>query len=200
MSEIWATSDTHAFHANIIKYCNRPFTDEYEMNEQMEDRWNYRVKEDDIVIHLGDVSAGLKGRTHMFREQLAHLNGRKILVRGNHDHLDDSFFLENGFVKVIDNMVHAGVLFTHAPASIDPQYPHPFSERAVAEKAKYNPVLVVHGHVHRNDIPEFEGHFNCAVDRHNFCPITLREVLERSGHAGLVDDVYKSVNEFIIAK
>ena len=34
MSNTFWTADTHFFHRNIIKYCDRPFKDEDEMNKE----------------------------------------------------------------------------------------------------------------------------------------------------------------------
>jgi calcineurin-like phosphoesterase family protein len=76
------TSDLHLGHANIIKYCNRPFSTVEEMNEQLIANWNGTVGRDDLVYILGDVffCEAAKARAIMHR-----LNGMKRLVYGNHD-------------------------------------------------------------------------------------------------------------------
>ena len=73
------TADTHFGHANIIKYCNRPFKDVDEMNEAIIANWNNVVKEGDTVYHLGDFS--FRG----FHRYKNRLNGNIILLQGNHD-------------------------------------------------------------------------------------------------------------------
>ena len=50
----WITADCHFGHANIIKYCKRPFKDLEEMNAILIKNWNERVSPGDIVIVLGD--------------------------------------------------------------------------------------------------------------------------------------------------
>src|SRR6056300_578004 len=79
-------SDTHFDHANILTFTDyagkpvREFDSVEAMNEAMIERWNAVVKPGDTVYHLGDVAIAKRGLTH-----LARLNGRKILVKGNHD-------------------------------------------------------------------------------------------------------------------
>lgn len=51
---IFFTSDTHFWHENIIKFCNRPFSSVEEMNDTIIENWNKVVGENDIVFHLGD--------------------------------------------------------------------------------------------------------------------------------------------------
>lgn len=79
---IYVTSDTHFGHANVIKYCNRPWASVDEMNEGIVERWNAIVRPEDTVYHLGDVALNPKKAIPF----LERLNGRKRLIRGNHDH------------------------------------------------------------------------------------------------------------------
>lgn len=76
------TSDAHYFHGNIIRYSNRPFSSVADMNQQMIERWNKQVKNDDIVYHLGDFAFT---KIENIESILTQLNGRKRFINGNHD-------------------------------------------------------------------------------------------------------------------
>ena len=81
---LFATSDFHFSHANILNYTDRKnfFKNVTEMNESLIERFNKKVSEKDTTIILGDFCFG---NTKMFNEFWYALNGTKILVRGNHD-------------------------------------------------------------------------------------------------------------------
>ena len=76
------TSDTHFNHANIIKFCNRPFKDVEQMNEVMIANWNSVIGKDDTVFHLGDFCLGGAAE---WTKILDRLNGKIYLIMGNHD-------------------------------------------------------------------------------------------------------------------
>jgi len=78
----WFTADLHLGHTNIIRYCNRPFTDVATMNDELIRRWNDVVAPTDTVWVLGDVALGPIDQTLGLIDRLA---GRKLLVAGNHD-------------------------------------------------------------------------------------------------------------------
>jgi calcineurin-like phosphoesterase family protein len=78
---IWFTSDNHFWHANVIKYCDRPFASVEEMNEAMIRNWNEVVKPEDTVYCLGDFSLAFRP----IEAYSMRLNGTKYLVPGNHD-------------------------------------------------------------------------------------------------------------------
>lgn len=81
----WFTGDTHFGHANIIKYCNRPFASEAEMNKAIISRWNSKVQKGDMVYHVGDFCFGRE--TYHFDAFFEQLVGDIILIKGNHDKL-----------------------------------------------------------------------------------------------------------------
>lgn len=101
----WFTSDLHFFHKGIIPLTERKnwpciaMADSVEqkviaMDEELVSRWNTRVKPDDIVYMLGDVS--FRGVTAT-SEILEQLQGRKTLVYGNHDrkHINKDEFIRH---------------------------------------------------------------------------------------------------------
>ena len=111
---IYFIADTHFNHANIIKYCNRPFKNTDEMNEYIIKRWNSIVKETDTVYHLGDVGFG---KFEEVKKLVGNLNGRKILLRGNHDFkIGVNAWKEIGFLEVYKKkIILDNLLLTHAP-------------------------------------------------------------------------------------
>jgi calcineurin-like phosphoesterase family protein len=82
MSNIWFTSDTHYYHANILKFTKRPFTSVEEMNQAFID-WNHaNIKDEDTLYNLGDLSFGTFEQTI---DVVKQLKGNLHLILGNHD-------------------------------------------------------------------------------------------------------------------
>lgn len=79
---IFFTADEHYGHANIIKFCNRPFENDREMDEDIMAEHNEVVGPGDTVIHGGDVSWRSVNRTI---EIVKRLNGKHIMIKGSHD-------------------------------------------------------------------------------------------------------------------
>lgn len=155
-----------------------------EMNEVMVQRWNEVVGPDDVCIHVGDMSAGLKGRTEELKNLIFRLNGKKILVRGNHDHQTDEWYVSAGFSSVHGHLNCGGVLIVH----------YPLEQLVVRESdlSLFGEVdFVIHGHTHRTDTPEFENHYNVAVDRNKFTPIKFNSVIPVVQHQSFLDDINK---------
>jgi calcineurin-like phosphoesterase family protein len=82
-NEVWFTADTHFNHANIIRYCNRPFQSIEEHDEALIENWNNTVHHSDTIYHLGDFMFA-KSQKEVSRVVMA-LNGHKHLIFGNHD-------------------------------------------------------------------------------------------------------------------
>jgi calcineurin-like phosphoesterase family protein len=80
---IFFTSDTHFGHANIVKYCQRPFESIEEHDQILIGNWNRTVGKNDTVYHLGDFC--FKNKTNDFESYLKKLNGFIYLIWGNHD-------------------------------------------------------------------------------------------------------------------
>lgn len=93
-------SDLHFFHRRIKEMDQRDFETLFEMHEYILERWNQKVRKNDEVFILGDLSFGDGLETY---DILSKLNGKLTLIEGNHDHrfLDDKNFVDN-FENVVD--------------------------------------------------------------------------------------------------
>jgi Predicted phosphoesterase or phosphohydrolase len=157
--ESYVISDTHFNHANIIRYCRRPFTGAEEMNRVLLRNWNYRVKETDEVYFLGDLAYGPV--IHPAEYYLSRLNGKIVLVAGNHD-----AGLAGTVTCCEKELFGTRFLFIHDP------------EQA---PASYNG-WIVHGHAHNNDTeayPFFDGRhrrINVSSELVGYVPLSLREI------------------------
>lgn len=165
---IYFISDTHFYHSNIIKYCNRPFKDVNEMNETIINSWNSVVKNDDTVYHLGDFCLSSDDE---IKSIFNMLNGNKILIRGNHDRKLVKFYEEIGF-KVL----------THAPIILD-EYKKMLSHVPLPDAKIKAGDINLHGHIHNKKISDDypknyseDKHINLSVDVINYNPISIEEI------------------------
>lgn len=78
-------ADLHFFHGEMnAKMDRRGFESVEEMNEYMIRKWNGKVRKNDEVVVLGDLSGGTVAQTNGI---LRRLQGKLYLITGNHDWL-----------------------------------------------------------------------------------------------------------------
>ncbi|MHA1376349.1 MAG: metallophosphoesterase, partial [Promethearchaeota archaeon] len=79
---IWFTADFHLSHKNIIKYSNRPFKTVEEMDEIIINNLEERIKPQDILYFLGDLTfKEIKAREFFQRFEEIEIH----YIIGNHD-------------------------------------------------------------------------------------------------------------------
>lgn len=165
MSKVWLISDNHFNHQKIIEYCNRPFKTVEQMNEEMIKKWNSVVKEDDKIYHLGDFGFGSK---EQIANVISKLNGRIFLILGNHDNHTPQWYRDAGVKEVYDHpiIIKDFIVLSHAP--------QPF----ICDSR--TPYVNFFGHVHDSKMFETYGprHFCACVERHNYKPVNIEEVIK----------------------
>lgn len=171
-SKIYFTSDMHVNHANIIKFCDRPYASKEEMTEALIHNWNETVYPNDTVYILGDFMW-----SSSWNQTLSQLNGKKILIWGNHDRKDfrESYLnyideVHDQLTLLIDNKI---VYLNHFPFLCFP--------------AGH---IQLFGHVHlslfKNEGSDFArcqnllpNQYDVGVDLNNFTPVSWNTVKER---------------------
>ena len=171
---IWVISDTHFNHENIIKYCDRPFTDAASMNDYLVKLWNSVVRPEDKVYHLGDVYMGDGFSREYTSHLLSRLNGHKRLILGNHDNGKDQL-LQRHFEKIdVWRMFpEYGLLLTHVPV-------HPASLRRGATGNEKDPPMLknIHGHTHNFGEPDKDTkNYKCVcVELIDYTPVNIKDL------------------------
>lgn len=162
-------ADLHLGHANIIKYCNRPFSSVEEMNDALIRNWNNTIGKEDRVFFLGDFALGSKERVIEWGRML---QGRKVFIYGNHDHQKPKVYYDAGFEHVSrwPIMIQNTYLLSHAPFGT-------FCNR------EYDGSLInIHGHVHdkTDGAPTISKNSACVcVERWDYKPVELELIRKK---------------------
>lgn len=165
-------SDTHFGHHNIIRYCDRPLNHE----DIIIQNWDRVVQPEDTILHLGDVAFGRPKDIYGWAEIIKGLPGRKMLIKGNHDH-SRSMKIYKGIFEVVVPFIQdfsgVRIYFSHYPD-------HPIKDQWD---------INVHGHIHNNPLMgEFSPvvdmeklYENVSVEVTDYAPIRLSDILHKWG-------------------
>lgn len=109
----FVTSDWHVGHSNSIGYDHRPFRNLNHMHQVLINNYNASVPKDGLCYFLGDL-----GWSKSLEEVYPKLNGKKVVVLGNHDGSKQKFY-DLGFDLVLNGvMITLGksiITMTHCP-------------------------------------------------------------------------------------
>ena len=165
---IYFTSDMHLGHPGIIKMQNRPFADVEEMNRTLIHNYNSVVRKNDKVYILGDLCNHLSAG--QANEMISGLNGKKVLIRGNHDKNYNSELFE----KITDFMT----------ASLNGRYFVLMHYPLMSWPKMHRGSIHLHGHSHGkkdyNLRNRDEGimRFDAGVDANDYYPVSIEQIIE----------------------
>lgn len=165
-STIWFTSDLHLGQESIIDKRHRPFLDVDEMNEKLITNFNRFVTPVDLVFILGDLTNKVSKKKA--NELISRLNGKKILIRGNHDKsYDKSLFVD---IRDYYEIKFNGILWCMS------HYP------MWAWNKEYKGSIQVHGHIHStsayNQQNQLQGvrQYDAGVDANDYKPVNIETI------------------------
>jgi len=184
------TSDTHFGHANIIRYCDRPFSDFEKMDAAIINNWNNVIGDTDVVYHLGDLALG---KSERWDEILNSLNGYKVFIVGNHDRIfagekerqrlkwDEKY--HEWFDEVYDNYTDltlsngTKVNLSHFPYDGDSHGEERYREYRLND----NGTVLIHGHTHKNEIISRSNkgtlQIHVGQDAFDYTPVSEEQVV-----------------------
>lgn len=176
MKRCFLISDHHLFHDRFYAFTNsngekvRPWAaNASEADEQMIEAHNSVVRQQDTTYFLGDVSIKAKGL-----QLLSRMNGRKILIKGNHDIFRLKQYAEH-FADIRGTHKIDRLILSHYPLHPDsiPHWCH----------------ANVHGHTHGNvvtrrtwygrRVPDAR-YINACVEQIGITPVDVEEIAARA--------------------
>lgn len=166
--KVFFTSDTHFLHRNILKY-DVERGDEFKTIEDHDrgiiKNWNDIVSPNDMVIHMGDVSWGTSGQIANILKQL---NGKKVLVTGNHDQeLLNSDYCRSFFLDIVP------YLEIYVRRQMICCFHYAIHEWNRCHRGSWH----LHGHSHGNDnYNKSYKRLNLGINLWDFKPISFEQV------------------------
>ena len=159
MAKIYFMADTHFGEERIRKYENRPFENALHMDREIIKRWNETVAPEDTVYLLGDFGAdGCEAQI------LAQLNGKKILLKGNHDTKSNEEYRSFGFSEVYEypTIIEGFWILSHDALYVNENMPY----------------ANLFGHVHNSPIIKdySKQHYCVSAERINYTPIAFDQI------------------------
>ena len=173
MKDLYLISDTHFNHSRVLEFTTtdgkllRPgFRNVQEMNELIIYNWNKTVRPDDIIIHLGDL---VMGGFSSLASIMPRLNGKKILILGNHDYEAADYIPYFGKVCSMMKLTDFSIplYLSHCPLNEASLY----SDRV-------GNGLNLHGHIHDLKL-DSSLYCNLCVEHTNYKPIHIEDIISR---------------------
>lgn len=169
MANIWFTSDLHFGHDRDFVWKVRGFENVEEMNKAIVERFNSKIQPEDTVYILGDL---MLGDNVAGEECLSKLNGKKIIILGNHDtskriKIYEKYAEEIAYAKVIKYKKRQ-IYMSHYPTltgNLDDTPGHC--------------VLNFHGHTHQteNFTGDYTFMYHVGVDSHDCYPVHIDDAI-----------------------
>jgi len=157
MNKPFFTADPHYGHEAIIKHNNRPFDTIEEHDETIISNYNSVVGKKDLCYILGDFA----WENHI--KYLSRLNGKKILIMGNHDKMPQIAYKQFTEVALRKDIKIDGIKITLDHYS------------GKTWNCSYHDSLQLYGHSHGR-IKEDRLAFDVGVDCWNLKPISFETV------------------------
>lgn len=176
---IWFTGDWHISHANIIKYCNRPFSNVEEMDNTILNNFFSVVKTGDVLYFLGDLTFDNKKAEEILKK-FFNVGIKLFYIEGNHD--------RNVIRALYDlNIKHYTLLDTNING-----FPVSLCHYAmrVWNKSHFNS-WNLYGHSH-NTLEGIGKQMDVGVDTNNFFPYNffdIKNIMEKK------EDNFNYINE-----
>lgn len=149
------------------------------MNEVLIKNWNSVVSPTDTIFHLGDFAFG---GSELWKGVLSQLNGKKILILGNHDMKN----VRTGYLQMFDKVVQQMQIYIEGRTIYLNHYP--FLCYGGSYRNDKDAVWQLYGHVHSGPfstgldterlVHTFPTQYDVGVDNNNFTPVSWQQVKE----------------------
>lgn len=149
----------------------KPFRMDPKKNEKILKNYKRIISDDDVFIFLGDLGYFGTENPEIINyqiKQIKTLPGKKIMIRGNNDYEDKSFYTKTMNFDVCKDFLKVGnFIFTHDPISLN---------KKDIEKGYIN----IHGHIHGSKTYwscNPVNHVDCYTNHYDLYPVTLENAL-----------------------